>query len=78
VISSSNSTTAFSPSLSSQGRTSVQHSFTIVEDMCLESGLGMTIYQNTKTLPSQWLSYRHGVGKRIANGLLTRRMIEKR
>jgi hypothetical protein len=61
-----------------RGNSCDMHSFTLVEDLCSEDGFGMTIYRNTKTLPSHWVSHRHGVTKRIASGLLTRRMIERR
>lgn len=51
--------------------------YTIVEDICLEIGNGMTVYRNMNTLPADWLIYRHGIAKRIGNGLVGRRFIRK-
>jgi hypothetical protein len=60
-----------------QEQEEVKTSFSLVEDLCLENGAGMTIYRNMKTLPSDWLTNRHGVSKRIVGGLIARRFVEK-
>jgi hypothetical protein len=60
----------------------VQTTYSLVEDVCLENGSGMTIYRNMKTLPANWIANRHGVSKRIAGHghgekVIARRIIER-
>lgn len=77
TLSSLNLRYCFEGEICSNELTEQIYNFTVVEDICFETkGNGAILYQNTKLLSSNWNLNKYGFVKRIADNIISRRIID--